>query len=1144
MPSVCRRVALSVCALMSYVLPLVVGVTAGLGGAPAMAQEVAATLNGTVTDPSGAAIAGATVELVDKRIQGSARTATTDKGGAYSLSNLPPATYAVTITAPGFKTQTTAELTLNVAEKRGLNAQLQAGSVDQTVTVEENTTPIETTSSAQVGTVTGTQVRELELSNRNFEQLVTLQPGVVSGLGDETGFGLNNSSTVSVNGARTGANNWSVDGADINDSGSNGTLLNVPSVDAIQEFTLARGSYDAGYGRSGGAQVLVATKQGTSLYHGDVYEFVRNNVFNANTYFNKHFADPAAVQPRGVERYNDYGFTLGGPVSIPRVFNASKDKLFFFWSEEWRKVSSPTTQSIAAPTTAMLSGVVPGEVTNAPAGCATYDGVAKQTTINPACFSANSQVYLANVFSKFPANSGGNNVQTYSSRNDVRQDIVRLDWNATEKIHLFARAMQDETPENFPTGLFAADNFPGLVNTAVNAPGENVVGNLTWTISPKLVNEVEFAYSQGEIQATLSGVGNDPAVVGALTNNYAYQDPYGRLPSVSFTGATLTGLSQGSAPYNERNLDRTIFDNFSATLGNHAVRAGATYSQMLKTENGSSGNPSFQFNSFGDFLLGNVALYTQASRDVIPNLHYTNVEAYVQDDWKVTPRLTLNLGVRWSYFPSPTDVNGTLNNFVPGLFNASNAPAIDADGNFAATQGQVPSTYTNGIIFPTGRACQAAQAVSAQVTCSPYGGRVNPNSNNNFGPRVGFALDPFGDARTAFRGGFGLFFDRTLNGIWEQNAFTDPPLVQHATVNNTPFDDPLAGTAAVSLAPNPLTLTGSPTFKVPAYATYNLSVQQALDASTSLEVAYVGSQGRHLLGELDLNQPTLGARAANAEVNVNGVRPYAGYSYFKARIPFATSNYNSLQVSVTHRVTKGLTAGIAYTWSKNLSSQSSDRDVANTDTYDPKLDYGPTTLNTPHIFIANYVYDLPFFREQHGLAGHALGGWEVSGITSVESGHSVSTTQAADPFACTQGVDATGATLPTCAAAGTYPGGLGISNPNGSILPRLDQVAPVHLTKTVEQWFTTSSFQQAVGHFGSERSGAFLGPGFQNWDLGAIKNVQITERFRFQFRGEFFNAFNHTNFSTVETGLNNPNYGQVTDTHLPRRIQLGAKLYF
>jgi len=1113
---------------------------------PALAQEVAASLNGTVSDATGAAIVGATVDVRNVAVDGFHRTATADKDGAYTVTNLPPATYTVVVSSPGFKSLTTENVTLFVAEKRTVNAHLEPGAVDQSVTVQENAVTVETTSSAQTGTVSGTQVRELELSNRNFEQLVTLQPGVVSGLGDEVGFGLNNSTTISVNGARSGANNWTVDGADINDSGSNGTLLNVPSVDAIQEFTLARGSYDAGYGRSGGAQIVVATKQGTSRYHGDVYEFNRNNVFNANSYFNKH--NPASLLPRGIERYNDYGFTLGGPVTIPRVFNTSKDKLFFFWSEEWRKVTTPTTQSIAAPSPAMLSGIVSGPVADAPSGCVSYDATSNLSTINPSCYSQNSKVYLANVFDKFPANSSGNNVATYSSLQNSRQDIVRLDYNLTDKIHLFGRAMQDETPESFPTGLFASDNFPGLVNTTLNAPGENVVANLTYAISPKFVNEAEFTYSQGEIKSALTNaVANSPTVLASLTNNYAYSDPYGRIPSISFTGGTITGFGQGSAPYTERNLDRTFYDNFSASLGKHSVRTGATVSQMLKTENGPSGNPSFQFNTWQDFLLGNVALYSQPSRDTIPNLHYYNFEAFVQDDWKVSSRLTLNLGLRWSYFPTPTDVNDTLNNFDPTLFKATNAPALDAFGSFVSGQGQVPSTYVNGLIFPQGSACNNAKAIAPGITCSPFGSRVNPNSNLNFGPRFGFALDPYGNGRTALRGGFGIFFDRTLNGIWEQNAFSDPPLVQTSTVNNTQFENVLAGTAAISLAPNGITTTGTPTFKTPSYATYNMSVQQSLTSSTIVEFAYVGSQGRHLLGEVDLNQPTLQARAANPDVNVNVVRPYAGYSFTHSRIPVFTSNYNSLQVSLNHRVTKGLTAGIAYTWSKNLSTQSNDRGPANTDTYDFKLDYGPTTLNTPHIFIANYVYTLPFYTEQHGLIGHALGGWEVSGITSVESGQSASVTQPLDPFTCTQAVDANGNTLPNCAAgsaAGTYPGGIGIATPNGDIAPRPDQIAPVHLTKKVEQWFTTSSFAPAVGHFGSERNGSFSGPGLQNWDLGAIKNIQLGERFRFQFRGEFFNAFNHTNFAAVQTNLGNASYGQVTSTHLPRNIQLGGKLYF
>ena len=298
------------------------------------AQELAASLSGTVTDPSGAVVSDATVSITANGTKGAAKTVQTDHSGNYTATNLPAGTYTVTVTAPGFKSYTADNLTVFVAQKRTLNAPLQTGSVDQTVTVQENSVQIETTSSSQSGTISGTQVRELELSNRNFEQLVTLQPGVVSGLGDETGFGLNNGTTISVNGARTGANNWTVDGADINDSGSNGTLLNVPSVDAIQEFTLERGSYDAGFGRSGGAQVVVATKAGGSEYHGDVYEFFRNDALNANTYFNNQTPDAdinSSKTPRGIERYNDYGFTLGGPLYIPKIYNTQKNKTFFFW---------------------------------------------------------------------------------------------------------------------------------------------------------------------------------------------------------------------------------------------------------------------------------------------------------------------------------------------------------------------------------------------------------------------------------------------------------------------------------------------------------------------------------------------------------------------------------------------------------------------------------------------------------------------------------------------------------------------------------------------------------------------------------------------------------------------------------------------
>lgn len=1103
------------------------------------AQELAGTITGIVTDPSGAVIPNAKVVIAQNGVNGASRAVETNSSGSYTATNLAPGNYTITVTAPGFETYAAKSVTLFVAQSRSVNAKLQTGEVSQTVTVQQNAVAVDTTTSALAGTISGTQVRELQLNNRNFEQLLTLQPGVTSGLPDEVGFGLSNTDEISVNGTRGTANNWTVDGADINDSGSNDTLLNVPSVDAIQEFTLERSTYDAGYGRSGGGQVLVATKSGTSQFHGDAYEFNRNNIFNANSYFNKQ-ANP--VQPRAIERYNDYGFTIGGPLYIPKVYNTAKNKTFFFWSEEWRKVSAPETANFVPPTQAELNGTFTGPIANAPAGCVTYNAVSNTSTINPACYSQNAKVYLANLYDKFPANSSnGDYISSYSQLNNTREDLVRIDENINDKLHFFARAMQDETPENFPQGLFAGTNFPGVAASTVNAPGQNVVGNLTWTISPRMVNEAEFAYTQGTISSSFTpgSIADSPTVASALTGNTVYKDPYGRIPAISFVAGAIQGFNYGSTPYFERNLDRTFFDNYSIVLGKHTVRLGATVSQMLKTENASSGYAGFEFSNFQSFLLGNVLTYTQSSRDTVPDLHYVNAEGYVQDDWQVSSKLTLNLGLRYSYFPSPADVLDTLNNFDPALYDPTKAPAIDpVSGNFTTASGQVPATYTNGIIFPTGSACTQAQAIAPGVTCSPYGSHVNPDSNKNFAPRLGFAWNPYGNNKTAVHGGYGIFYDRMLNGIWEQNAFADPPLVQTATLTNTSFDNPLQGTSAVSLGPNHIVSTGSPSMKNPSYMDYNLSVQQEVLPNTVMEIAYVGGLGRHLLGEREINQPTLGERQADPTAYVTAVVPYRGYSWFAAELPEYISAYNSLQVSAHHRTEHGLTFGIAYTWAKDMTNQSNDRSTETYDTYDVNLDYAPSSLNQTNTFVANYVYDLPFFKGQHGIVGHTLGGWEVSGITQAQSGQPITVRQSSDNFDC---ITPTGAT--SGCIAGTYPGGLNMDV--SAIAPRPDQIAPARLIKKESEWFTTGSFADAIGHFGNSGLDNLPGPGLFNWDIAAIKNIALGERASFQFRGEFFNAFNHTSFDTVGVNVDvTSQFGQALSAHDPREIQLGGKLYF
>ena len=1136
-------------------------------------QELAATLTGTVSDSSGAVVPRATVVVHSEETGADVRSVTTSDTGSFNITNLPAGRYTVTVTDAGFQKFVAKEVILNVAEKHTLDVTMTTGKASETIEVTAENIAIQTTTAEESGTVTGDQVRELALNNRNFEQLILLQPGVANQLPDKVGFGLANNTSISVNGARTGANNYTVDGADINDSGSNGTLLNTPSIDAIQEFTLERSNYDAAFGRSGGGQIVVATKSGTNTFHGSAYEFNRNNFYNANTFGGR--ASIAAGNPLSanntvpIERYNDYGFTLGGPLFIPKIFHPEKDRTYFFWSEEWRKASTPGTNQINVPTNAELAGSFTGPIPVAPAGCVTTAGGV--STINPSCYSKNATAYLNAFMVPNPANdpTGTQLITNYGQLNNFRQDIIRLDQNVGEKVRIFARYMEDVVPQNEPFSLWGGGNYPGVENTSVNAPGRNLVINASVTISPKVVNEIEYVDAWGAINSTLSGIANSPAFLSQLTNNTAYKDPNGRAPNVGFTGGTqavpaLTGLGNGSAPYFERNIDKNIFDNLSIQHGNHTIRAGFTAMWMQKTENASSGFATFTFSptngnpAFANFLLGQADSYNQPSKDTIPHLNYTNFELYVQDDWKVTRRLTINAGVRWSYFPSPTDRNNTLNSFDPLLFNPTNAALIDpASGNMtgltvggAATNAAI---YANGLIFPRGAACTAAQAIAPQVSCSPFGARVNPNSNNNWGPRLGLAWDPRGDGKMAVRAGFGIFYDRTLNGIWEQNAFTDPPLVQSVTVNNPGsalnlFDNPLGGqVAGPSLGPNGLIATGTPAFKVPSYMDYNLSVQREIMPNTVLEVGYVGTKGTHLLGDVDINQPTLAARLANPGVDVNAIRPYPGYGVITDRLPVFTSNYNSLQASLNRRFSKGLTVQLGYTWSRLLTTNPQDRSLGTYNTYDLKQSYGPSTLNTPQMFVASYVYDLPFYRNQNGFVGKLLGGWEISGITTIQTGQSLTITQGSDPFAAVSVPNSVGSCVisATVTSCPLYPGGLGMTRSGSTIQVRADQIGSVGGPKTAAQFFNTAGFTDAVGHFGSSRPGAIYGPGLQVWDMSLIKNIRFAERVSLQLRLETFNTFNHGNPSSIDTGVDDgASFGTVNAWHDPRNVQIGAKVNF
>jgi len=1104
----------------------------GIGGA-ARAQEITGSIAGTVMDKSGGAVASATVTIqnADKN-DVVVRVLTTNSSGQFVGPYLPIGHYTLRAEAPGFKTTERRGITLNVNDHLTVDLTLEPGTISEKVTVEADVSPVELETATASGLITGTEIRELALSTRNYEQLVALTAGVSTGLASDQLYvgvtnptGLSNQINFSVNGGRPTQNNWSVDGADNVDRGANLTLLTYPSVDSIEEFRVVRGQYDAEYGRSSSGQINVITRSGTSAFHGNLYEFLRNDVLNANSFFNNR----SAIS-RPSLRYNDFGGTFGGPIFIPNVYNTDKKKTFFFFSEEVRRVLTYSTFVPVLPSQANLNGNFQRPV------CLNTSCSQTGTQISPAQFNAGAAAYIKDIYSKLklPAveNADGTGVDSpFVARNtfNLHQEILKMDHIFGPKFALMGRFENDTIPTIEPGGLFTGSALPGVATTSTNSPGRQFTIRATSTFTPSLVNEVGYNYSYGGVTSDPTGLGaskNSPDVITAITLPFAAQVP--RVPNLAFNDSE--GLF-GFGAYRDFNRNHNIFDNISYAHGKHTFRIGFQFNAYQKSENAGGGNEgTFGFDDtdptgsatfdqeWANFLLGNVTSFTQTNVDFRAEIRQKQWEIFGQDTYRVKPNLTLTLGVRYSRFNQPTDANGHATGFDPSRYDLAKAPQIDPTTGLL-----VPNTGTalNGVI------------IGGQN--SPFGDEAARHGTKDFAPRIGVVWDPFKTGKTSIRAGYGIFYDAPSVGTQENGEFSNPPFADNVTISGTVLNNPGSVLPDVNLAPPALTVQQAD-WKQPYVQEWSLDVQREVLPKLFVDIGYFGNKGTHLVGIIDINEPlplayvaagipapiTGGSRTAR----LNFVRPFRGYDAINAFSSRFDSNYHALQATVQKRLSGSSLIAANYTYSHGITNAQTDfRTPQNT--YDLSAERGESQLDRRHILTASYIYELPFYKAQQGFTGHALGGWELSGILYAYAG------------------------LPLTVTGGSSrdPAGLGLLDGNSFAGRRPNEISNPNsgAPHTFLKWFNTAAFvnvPNAAGPQGNARRGAVRGPGLQRWDISLFKNTKIGESTRLQFRAEAFNIFNHTNFDGVRLTLQSGTFGRVISTRDPRIMQLALKYYF
>jgi len=1127
-----------------------------LAGRIAAAQTTSGTIIGTLQDQTGATVAHANVTITQTQRNFSQQTTTNDQG-SFRFLQLPPGVYILKVHAAGFKDYENSNIVLEGAANIDLRQiSLQIGQASDVVSVTTEGIQLDTENSQRSQTLNNVQMENTPVNGRSYLGLVGLIPGVSTTPNVQTAShsGLGN---ISVNGQRGSTNNLTIDGIGNVDTGNNGDQLVTISVDNTQEFRVITNNFQPEYGRSSGSQIIVVTRSGTDQYHGEGYIFHRHDSLNANNWFNNRVG-----RARPKQRYNDPGFNIGGPVQIPHLFEQLKNKAFFFVGQEYQNQLNPQNlRNVRVPTALERAGDFSQSTDNSgnlfPYIRDYTTGLPCGATNTGGCFQdgrvlgrvPQNRLYGAGIalLKAYPLpNINGGNYNFTSGISDSyprREDVVRIDVNPNDRLRTFFRYLHNKDAVTSNYGSFVLGSNIPTTPIQDARPGTSMAFGVTYTLSPKMVNEALVGFGKNHISInpttnklsrTATGVNLPVLFPGVIQQDL--------IPDTTFGGrlANTSSLTGNNPPFNNGNTTIEFLDNLSRSQGQHSIKVGFYFQRSRKDQtnfgpvDGSynfgddSGNPFDTQQGFSNAATGVYNSFSQASRYINGQFRYSNVEWYGQDSWKLTNQLTLSYGLRFYYVQPQYDKNNAESEFLPTLFDSTKAPRIyqrglDAGGKQIAVDpgtGQTLPGYAIGAKVPnTGDPLNGIAQAGIGIN------RFLQNTRGiNYAPRVGFtyALTP----TTVLRGGGGIFYDRTQGnnvfGFVTNQPNIATPTLRYGLVSQLNPATALQGPSNIS--------SRRYSAKLPTTYDLDLEVQQEVPGHILAAIAYVSTVSSQLLQLQNLNAIPYGATflpqnqdpvkvkqnptaplGANAK-DVNFLRPYQGYGDIAQIQDGSSSNYHSLQIAINRRYATGLFFSVAYTWSKVLGVTSGDGGYVRIDGRTRQINYGPLSFDRRHTFATNIIYPFPSIFHSNGILHTAVDGWQVSTIVRFQTGA---------PFTPSFGVAGFGNQTLT----GSYTEGARlrvVGNPyQGTSSTPYNRLNPAAFAAPL------------VGDPGLGAIGAnsFNAPGTDDVDLALQKEFRVRERYNFQLRADAFNVFNHTQFTGINSNINfnGPNNGAFTN---------------